>query len=168
MSHDLHTDKNGEVQAALEQAQRAMQHAGWFNHPTSTETRCAHDRAVNALRSMPSAGGGCDSSMCGWIEAHCNLKGCTNTPRSASAARDTERLNWLESLLWSNRIGNGIAIFPTTTLPEHGSVRHIALQDLGDEDGSNLGDELTDTQNSLRDAIDAAMSATTGQRGVDC
>ena len=76
---------------------------------------------------------------------------------SASDAHDSGRLNWLESLLWSGRIGNGIAIFPTTSLTEHGSVKHVVLQDLGDEDGSNLGEELTGTQLSLREAIDAAM-----------
>ncbi len=67
---------------------------------------------------------------------------------------DTTRLNWLEMVIWSEKVGTGVAVFPTVSLT---GIRHVVLQDLGDEDGSNLGDELTATQKDLRAAIDAAM-----------
>lgn len=66
---------------------------------------------------------------------------------------DTARLNWLETALVSYGIGNGIALFPSSDREDN---QRYMLQDLGDEDGSNLGDELCATCDTLRAAIDAA------------
>lgn len=66
---------------------------------------------------------------------------------------DTERLDKLETLVWSSKIGNGLVIFPSITAKT--GVKNIVLHDLGDEDGSNIGDELSSLKPSLREAIDA-------------
>lgn len=70
---------------------------------------------------------------------------------------DSKRLDWLEHALWNHPdTGNGIAILPAFF---HATgKRSVSLHALGDEDGSNLGDELTASQSSLRAAIDAARS----------
>ena len=70
---------------------------------------------------------------------------------------DTERIDALERLLWGGSVGNGIAIFPCTE--NKTGRRLVSLTDLGDEDGSNLGEELTKTVPTLREAIDLAVSA---------
>ena len=70
---------------------------------------------------------------------------------------DTERLDALERLLWDGRVGNGIAIFPCTE--KKTGRRLVSLTDLGNEDGSNLGDELTESVPTLREAIDLAVAA---------
>ena len=64
---------------------------------------------------------------------------------------DTERLDKLEAFLWSDKIGNGIVIFPCFNKEKE---RKVSLQDLGDEDGSSLGEELTGVVKDLREAID--------------
>jgi hypothetical protein len=66
---------------------------------------------------------------------------------------DTERLDKLEALIWSNKVGNGLVIFPSRNSKT--GVERVCLQDLGDEDGSNLGEELTDLKPTIREAIDA-------------
>lgn len=65
------------------------------------------------------------------------------------ALNDVRRVNRLEAEAWSPARGNGIAIFPATSAVGE----RIVLQDLGDEDGSDLGDEITKCT-SLRAAID--------------
>lgn len=70
---------------------------------------------------------------------------------------DKARMDWLESAVWTHEdAGNGIAIFPTT---QHATgEKGITLQGLGDEDGSNLGDEITPTRPNLRAAIDSQLA----------
>jgi len=70
---------------------------------------------------------------------------------------DTERIDALERLLWSGSIGNGIAVFPC--IESKTGRRRVSLTDLGGEDGSNLGEELTESVPTLREAIDRAVSA---------
>jgi len=65
---------------------------------------------------------------------------------------DTERIDALETLLWSDRIGNGLAIFPCFLPPS--DVKHLILQDLGDENGLNLGEDLTLGRLTLRAVLD--------------
>ena len=60
--------------------------------------------------------------------------------------RDTERLNKLESFMLKAK-SNGIAIMPLNG----GTL--FSIDDLADEDGSNLGEELC-TGNNLRKVID--------------
>lgn len=59
---------------------------------------------------------------------------------------DTERLDKLEGFLKA-RTGNGIAIMPLN------SCTLFSIEDLADEDGSNLGEELC-LGKSLREVID--------------
>ena len=66
-------------------------------------------------------------------------------------SEDTKRLDALEDLLWSTQSGNGIAIMPV--LRSQTGERSVDILDLGDEDGSNLGDTLGESV-TLRDAID--------------
>lgn len=66
---------------------------------------------------------------------------------------DTKRLNKLEALIWSNKIGNGIVIWPSRNFQT--GIKSVCFQDVGDEDGSSLGEELTNLKPTLRDAIDA-------------
>lgn len=70
---------------------------------------------------------------------------------------DTERIDALERLVWSERCGAGIAIFPVieNTTAEGG----ITLMDLGNEDGSHLGEDLSEAVPTLREAIDLAVQA---------
>ena len=72
---------------------------------------------------------------------------------------DTERIDALERLLWDGRVGNGVAIVPCTRTST--GQRLVSLVDLGDEDGSYLGDELTATVPTLREAIDRAVTGDT-------
>lgn len=67
---------------------------------------------------------------------------------------DAERLDWLEEIVWSDRVGNGLALFP---FEDADGGRFIGLMDIGDEDGSSMGDELENAE-TLRAAIDAARS----------
>lgn len=60
---------------------------------------------------------------------------------------DTERLNKLESFMLKAK-SNGIAIMPLNG----GTL--FSIDDLADEDGSNLGEEYC-VGSTLRDAIDA-------------
>jgi hypothetical protein len=69
---------------------------------------------------------------------------------------DGARLDALETLALSAEVGNGLAIFPTT-LASTGGDRCWMLQGLGEEDGSNLGEELHSNRPTLRAAIDAAI-----------
>ncbi|MEI6971633.1 MAG: hypothetical protein WCL44_08965, partial [bacterium] len=78
---------------------------------------------------------------------------------------DTERIDALERLLWDGSVGNGIAIFPCTE--NKTGRRLVSLTDLGDEDGSNLGQELTETVPTLREAIDLAVSANAAGQGCE-
>jgi len=72
----------------------------------------------------------------------------------AELKEDAARLDWLESATWNDdRIGNGIVIAPYTLTATN--ERRYALQALGGEGGSNLGEEL-ENGNTLRAAIDAA------------
>ncbi len=71
----------------------------------------------------------------------------SDTPRT-----DTERLDALESYLWSTNVGNGIAIFPSTLV--NSGIKLVMLQDLGDEDGSDLGEEITQSHRTLRECLD--------------
>lgn len=66
---------------------------------------------------------------------------------------DSERLDKLAAFLHSDKCGNGLAIFPS----KHSQSRatRICIQDLGSEDGSNLGDDITPLKLTLREAIDA-------------
>lgn len=66
---------------------------------------------------------------------------------------DTERLNKLETLMWSSSIGNGLVIYPSRNAQT--GEEKVCIQDLGEEDGSNLGEELTELKPTLREAIDA-------------
>jgi aspartate/methionine/tyrosine aminotransferase len=76
------------------------------------------------------------------------------TAQLAELRRDKRRLDWLESCTWNDqRIGNGIVIAPYTISAT--GERRYALQALGGEDGSNLGEEL-ENGDSIRAAIDAA------------
>ena len=75
---------------------------------------------------------------------------------------DTERIDGLERLLCSSRVGNGVAIMLCSDATRR---RLIDLIDLGDEDGSNLGETLTDSVLTLREAIDLALQKTPGQAG---
>jgi hypothetical protein len=65
---------------------------------------------------------------------------------------DRDRLDALEREVNSGVRGNGVAVFPYTRL---NGVRHISLVELGDEDGSDLGDEFA-IGLTLREAVDAA------------
>ena len=70
---------------------------------------------------------------------------------------DSQRINALERMLWSDGIGNGIAIFPCTDSATR--KKQVSLVDLGDEDGSHLGCDLSPDMPTLREAIDAAIRA---------
>lgn len=72
----------------------------------------------------------------------------------ANEHEDTARLNWLERLLWSGHVGNGVALFP---LKNRSGEKCIDLTDLGDQDGSDCGEEIAEGQ-TLRAAIDAARA----------
>jgi hypothetical protein len=65
---------------------------------------------------------------------------------------DTERLDKLEKLIWSDRVGNGVALFPC--LNAVSKKKGVTIDDLGDQDGSDLGESLTLTCPNLREAID--------------
>ncbi len=67
-----------------------------------------------------------------------------------AAHPDTELLDKLERLLWSDQIGNGLILMPSTG--EVSGERHVTVEDLGDED---VGDALTAPQPNLRTAIAA-------------
>lgn len=66
---------------------------------------------------------------------------------------DTERLDKLEALIFGDKVGNGVVLFPTrgNAAQELG----LTIDDLGEEDGSNLGPELTEKKATLRQAIDS-------------
>lgn len=64
---------------------------------------------------------------------------------------DTERLDVLERALLSERVGNGLALAPCYEVRD-GRIT-LYLQDLGDQDGSDLGVDIV-SGSSLRDAID--------------
>lgn len=67
---------------------------------------------------------------------------------------DTERLDKLEAFLWDNtNVGNGLVLFPCRNAMS--GEKGITIDDLGEEDGSNLGPELTDKKPTLREAIDS-------------
>lgn len=71
----------------------------------------------------------------------------------AEARKDSERLEWLEkeaTRYWV--VGNGLAIF---TLNKTDGSRMYSIDGLGDEDGSDFGDEIAQAP-TLRAAIDAA------------
>lgn len=76
--------------------------------------------------------------------------------RELTDTKDTQRLDFMEAVLWSRLSGNGLAIFPTMDADDSTS-KQVMLQDLGSEDGSNLGDELTASCHSLREAIDSMI-----------
>ena len=66
---------------------------------------------------------------------------------------DTERLDKLEALVFSDKVGNGVVLFPT--LGNATQELGMTIDDLGEEDGSNLGPELTEKKPTLRQAIDS-------------
>jgi len=76
-------------------------------------------------------------------------------PELAKFKKDTERMDWLENAIWNHPdYGNGLALFPFTknTTGEKG----VNVQGLGDEDGSNLGEEISEGS-TLRASLDDAM-----------
>lgn len=79
----------------------------------------------------------------------------TALKQAQDQSADTARLNALEALLVSSNVGNGVALAPYS-IHKTGKKR-IALQDLGDEDGSGLGENLVDAP-SLRLALEALRS----------
>ena len=82
---------------------------------------------------------------------------CDLFKRFQHAVIDSRRLDALEKLLWSPCVGNGVALVPTIAME---SAKHsIEIVDMGEENGANLGDELTDPQQSLRAAIDMVSDA---------
>lgn len=87
--------------------------------------------------------------------AKAEIKKLRRSPAAApEAEKDAKRLDKLQWALWNHpEIGNGIALFPGTNI--HTKAKSVSLQGLGDEDGSDLGDELTPTCPDLRTAIDA-------------
>lgn len=66
---------------------------------------------------------------------------------------DKDRLDKLEELIWSDRVGNGVAIFPSTGALN--KIKGVTIDDLGDQDGSDLGESLTLKHPTLREAIDS-------------
>lgn len=79
------------------------------------------------------------------------------TKERDNAREDVKRLDWLESASWEHPLsGNGIAIFPCQSA--HTGQRYIHLHGLGEEDGSNLGEEITGSSPTLRAAITQAMT----------
>jgi hypothetical protein len=64
---------------------------------------------------------------------------------------DTERLDFLEDILWNNqKIGRGVAFIPSFCRDR---TPRMTFQALGIENGLNLGRVLSDST-SLRQAID--------------
>lgn len=69
---------------------------------------------------------------------------------------DSKRLDWLEQALWNHPdSGNGLALFPFTKNATN--EERVNIQGLGDEDGSNLGEEISEGA-TLRECIDAALA----------
>ena len=66
---------------------------------------------------------------------------------------DTERLDKLEKIIWSDKVGNGVALFPSINASSR--APGVTIDDLGDQDGSDLGESLTLTHPTLREAIDS-------------
>lgn len=75
---------------------------------------------------------------------------------------DKERLDWLEAIIWSPQVGNGLCILPLTNAATQ--TKHVRLEDIGDEDGSTFSDELAEGL-TIREAIDAARTQPTGEPG---
>lgn len=68
---------------------------------------------------------------------------------------DKDRVDFLEHFLECGDCGNGIAIMPLRFGKK--MVRGFSIDDLGDEDGSNLGEQFVGQVGSLRDAIDSMI-----------
>ena len=73
----------------------------------------------------------------------------------AEARKDGERLDKLEALMRSAEVGNGVALFPLTSTVTGVPLSCVSIDELGEEDGSNLGAEVS-VGPTLRAAIDAA------------
>jgi hypothetical protein len=86
------------------------------------------------------------------------LQVCCNAHNAACLPNiDTQRLDWLEDAIWNHPdSGNGIALFPFTNVSD--KRKGVNLQGLGDEDGSNLGEDISGSSENLRAAIDKAMA----------
>ena len=70
---------------------------------------------------------------------------------------DSNLLDALEKILWSKRLGNGLAIFPVTNAREE--QLGYMVQDLGEERGKNLGEELTGSRKTLREVLKEAIES---------
>ncbi len=77
--------------------------------------------------------------------------------------QDTKRLDRLEAFLWSKHVGNGAALWPGTKMDT--GERIMCIHDMGDEDGSNLGEDFSGPKESLRAAIDALPPAPVSEKG---
>lgn len=69
---------------------------------------------------------------------------------------DTLRLDALERLLWSDKIGNGVALF-SCRYANGDREKFISVEDLGDQDGSDLGEQLVQGP-TLREALDKLLA----------
>jgi hypothetical protein len=65
---------------------------------------------------------------------------------------DTDRLNYLEQLLWSAHCGNGIALIPT--IKHDTGECFIEVSDVGYEDGIRFSSEMSHDQHTLRAVLD--------------
>lgn len=93
----------------------------------------------------------------GWLKDQHEAQVARLTKERDNAREDVKRLDWLESASWEHPLsGNGIGIFPCQSA--HTGQRYIHLHGLGEEDGSNLGEEITGSSSSLRAAITQAMT----------
>lgn len=101
-----------------------------------------------------------ESNLRGWVAKRgkriAELEGEGDIQRAevAELRKDKDRLDWLESESVSDRVGNGLAIFPTTTAAS-GELGFL-LVDLCDED---VGEDIGHKEPTLRAAIDAAREA---------
>jgi len=68
---------------------------------------------------------------------------------------DTERLDWLERIVWSDHVADALAIIPTRHI---GSGEHHFTISSIDEPRSLNEKDLGETKSSLREAIDSAIA----------
>jgi hypothetical protein len=82
-----------------------------------------------------------------------------------SESKDSDRLDYIEALTKSDFVGNGIVIWTGSKTIDGIKSKRWWITDLGDEDGSNLGDEISESETDLRKAIDAAIAASATTKG---
>lgn len=118
---------------------------------------------VNQLAAAPYGGDIDNEEVAGGYEAYrgsaarllsSTTAGMDLLKRLEDAERKARALDLVEEMAWAEGVGNGLVIFPSTRVSD--KSKKICLQALGDEDGTNLGDELCDPQPTLLEAIEYA------------